>query len=80
MRIEEKIHSFIVEELQWQGAELTDETELLEGSVLDSMGVFQLVAFLEGEFGIQVKDEDLVPDRFGTITAIAHLVEQRQAA
>jgi acyl carrier protein len=49
--------------------------ELLEASVLDSMGIFQLVSYIESEFGVEVRDEDLVPERFNTINDIVALVE-----
>jgi acyl carrier protein len=44
------------------------------------MGIFQVVSFLESEFGIEVGDEDLVPDNFGTIDLIAALVESKQGS
>lgn len=79
MRTEDTIRDFIVTELQANGKQLTDQTPLLEAAVLDSMGLFQLVSFLESEFEIEVLDQDLVPDRFGTIRDIARLVESKRA-
>lgn len=79
MRTEDTIREFIVTELQANGQQLTDQTPLLEAAVLDSMGLFQLVSFLETEFEIEVLDHDLVPDRFGTIRDIARLVESKRA-
>ena len=44
------------------------------------MGIFQVVSFLEAEYGIEIDDEDLVPDNFGTIEGIARLVESKQGS
>jgi len=75
MQTAQKITSFLVDELHWEGEPLTPDMELLETSVLDSMGIFQLVSYIESEFGVEVRDEDLVPERFNTINDIVALVE-----
>jgi acyl carrier protein len=79
MNVRDRVRSFIVEELNWDGSadELTDDLPLLEKGVLDSMGVFQLVSFLEEEYGVEIPDEELVPENFGTIEGIARMVASR---
>lgn len=82
MSTQDRIRSYIVDELRFRGSakDLTDDYPLLENEVLDSMGIFSVVSFLETEFGIEVDDEELVPENFGTITGIARLVEQKQGS
>jgi acyl carrier protein len=46
----DRIRRFIVEELSWQGEELTDDFPLLENQVIDSLGLFRIVGFLETEY------------------------------
>jgi acyl carrier protein len=38
-----------------------------------------LITWVEKEFGIQIKDEDLDIDNFNTIEAIANLVSRRSS-
>lgn len=57
-----------------------DDYPLLEKDVLDSMGIFQVVAFLEDEFGIEVDDAELVPENFETIGSIAELIDSKREA
>ena len=78
--IEEAVRRYITEELSQDGdaRTLTDDYPRLERLVLDSLGLFQLVGFLEEEFGIEIDDEELVPANFGTIGAIARLVSQKR--
>ena len=45
--------------------------------VLDSLGVFQLIAFLEERFGIAIADTDITPENFGTLERIERLVAGR---
>jgi acyl carrier protein len=82
MSTQDRVRSFIIDELRFRGSakDLTNDLPLLEKEILDSMGIFQVVAFLESEFGIEIDDEDLVPDNFGTIDGIARLVESKQGS
>lgn len=82
MSPQDRVRSFIVEELRFRGSakDLKNDFPLLENEVLDSMGIFQVVSFLEAEFGVEVDDEDLVPDNFATIDDIARLVESKQGS
>jgi acyl carrier protein len=72
----DRIRDFLVSELHWQGprAELTDDLPLIANHVVDSMGLLQLVAWLEADFGVSVPDTEIVPANFGTIAAIESLV------
>jgi acyl carrier protein len=79
--IEDDIRRFISVELRPAETDvLTDTYPLLDRQVLDSMGLFQLVAYLEDELGVEIGDDELVPEHFGTISSIAHLVRSKRAA
>ncbi len=78
--IENDIRRFIADELNNGFAEsLSDDDRLLERNVLDSLGLFQLVDYLESEFGVEIDDEELVPANFGTIRDIARLVQSKRS-
>ncbi|MGD9578854.1 MAG: acyl carrier protein [Syntrophorhabdus sp.] len=49
----------------------------LEG-IVDSLGLFDLVAFLEEEFAISIPNEDFSPDLFSTIEKILLLLNGDQ--
>jgi len=53
---------------------LGDDDPLLGTGVLDSIGVVELVAFLQAEFACEVEEEDLTERNLGTVTAIARFV------
>lgn len=74
MTIENELREFIAERARRPASELTDELPLIEQRVLDSLGLYRLIGFIERRFGLTVADEDLVPDNFATIAAIAALV------
>jgi acyl carrier protein len=57
--------------------QIKDSDPLLESGVLDSLGVLDLVSFVEQEFSVHVTDEELVPENFQTIDRIAAFVESK---
>ena len=63
-----------------QVASVGPDDSLLETGTLDSVGVMQLVAFLETTYGIKVEDDDLMPENFDTLAAISSFVRGRQAS
>jgi acyl carrier protein len=50
------------------------DTLLLEEKVIDSMGVIELVAFLEETYKVEFVDDDLTVDNFKTIDSIVKLI------
>jgi len=59
---------------------LADDDPLLAKGVVDSMGVAELLGFIESEFGIVVADEDVTEENLGTLNAIARYVAAQLAA
>jgi acyl carrier protein len=60
------------------GFVLGDDDRLLERGIIDSMGVLELIAFLETEFGIVVVDEDVTDENLGTLASIHRYVASRR--
>jgi len=56
------------------------DEDLFASGVLDSLGVLQLVLFVEEQFGIKVADEDVVLENFQTLDAMARYIASRQGA
>jgi acyl carrier protein len=81
MTIQEELRGFIATDLGWEGSveELTDEYPLLDNGVLDSVGIFHVIGFIESKYGVDVEDEELVPEHFGTLAGIARLVESKRS-
>lgn len=54
--------------------------ELLKTGIIDSIGFFRLLSFIADRFGVEHKDDELVPDNFRTLAVIAQRVAQRMDA
>jgi acyl carrier protein len=58
--------------------EIKDADPLIEAGIIDSMGVQDLVGFLEHEFGVEVSDEELLPENFHSIEQLAAFVSTKR--
>ena len=79
MNVEQAVRDFLKNDLGKAESDVGRDESLLESGIIDSMGVLQLVAFLESTYGIKVEDDDLMPENFDTIAAITSFIERRQA-
>jgi acyl carrier protein len=77
--VTDKIRSFILETVLAgaRGTAFNDDDSFLEKGIIDSTGILELVSFVEGEFKIEVKDEDLVPDNFDSVSRLTDYVTKR---
>lgn len=53
---------------------LGDDESLLGSGTVDSTGILELISFLEENFNVKFKDQELVADNFDSITKIASFV------
>ena len=61
-------------------AELTDETPLITGAILDSISTLKLVVFLEETFHVTVEAHEAGPDHLDTVGRIVDLVARKDRA
>lgn len=76
MNVRERIRSFICESFFVDG--FGEEASFLRTGILDSMGMLQLVAFLETEFGVKVGDDELVPENLDSLRSVTAFVQRKQ--
>jgi acyl carrier protein len=55
-------------------ANLTDETELKESGILDSLSTLKLVTFLEQQFAVEFEANDLDAGNLASVASIERLV------
>jgi acyl carrier protein len=73
-----KIRDFILEKFPLaRKQQLKNSDGLLETGILDSLGILDLVHYIEQEFSIMVSDDELVPENFQTVDRIAAFVENK---
>jgi acyl carrier protein len=73
-----EIHDYLVNELASERSSFAPDENLLAQGIIDSMGIMNLVGFLEERFAIQAADDDLVPENFESLAAIRDFVERKR--
>lgn len=80
MSIPQEVERLIVKEIAMGrdiGSVAHDE-DLLASDILDSLGIMEMVAFLESRYGISVSDSDLTPENFQTVDSIVAFVDRKK--
>jgi acyl carrier protein len=56
-----------------------DGISFIDGAIIDSVGVLELVAFLEETFGFRVEDEEMVPENLDSIDKLVVYIQSKLA-
>ena len=78
MSVEQRLTTFINDTLVKKAEGVGPDESLLESGVIDSVGIVEVITFIENEFDVKVADEDVVPENFETIQNLCRYVVSRQ--
>ena len=75
-----RLRSFIEENFLYMrpNFELGDSDSLMGKGIVDSMGVMEMLEFIDSEFGVTVAETDVTEEKIGTLNAIASYVLTHQ--
>ena len=74
-----KLVDFLYDDsLKEEFEQLDYDDSLLELGIVDSVKMLDLIAFIEDTFEIKVDEEDLYPENFDSINAIAEYIESKK--
>ena len=74
--VKERIREFVLKDLAYRKGvtSFADDESLIQEGVVDSLGIFRIISFVEGSFGIRVRDEEIVAENFQTIDDMERFV------
>ena len=75
--VEKQIRSYILENFLYTSDEgkLQNNDSFLEEGIVDSTGILELLMFVEETFGIEVEDEEVLPDNFDSVERLTRYVQ-----
>jgi acyl carrier protein len=78
MDIKTQIRSYISKNLLYSdnGFNYSDDVSFLEEGIIDSIGVMELVSYVEENFNVPVRDQDVTPDNFDSINRLADFIHR----
>ena len=76
--LKREVRQFLAGKLHRKVEGVGDHDSLLESGVIDSMAVLEIVGHIEQQYGVTVSDDDMMPENFDTIEAIAAFIASRR--
>ena len=82
MTIKEQLKDYIARNLLFSdnGFKYDDDDSFLEEGIVDSIGVLELVAFVDESFGVEVEDHEVTPDNFDSVNKLTAYVQSKQSS
>ena len=82
MNIENSIKEFIATNLLYTPEAFPghNETSFLEAGIVDSMGIMELVGFVQSRFGVVPEPREITPENFDSVARLGAFVRRKQAA
>jgi len=71
------IVGYLAERFPLLGHDIGGDTQLLAGGAIDSLGILDIVMFIESSFGIRVSDVDILEENFMTVDALCEFLRQK---
>ena len=79
-QVRDSIRGFLQENFLYMRPDfvLGDDDKLMEKGVVDSMGVLEMMTFIEDTHGVKVEDDEVSEANLGSLSAIARFVASKQ--
>ena len=80
MNIETTLRNFIADNFFVDADEfaLPSSASLTQGGTIDSMGVLELIMFIEQNWNLRIPDQDTIPENLDSIDRIVSYVSNRR--
>lgn len=80
--VRQKLRHFILENYLFTDDQsaLKDDDSFLDGGILDSMGILELIEYLDEGLGIKVEGDELVPDNLDSINSLIKFISAKAQA
>lgn len=77
--MDQEIKAFVYERFPAAKSQhLSDKDSILDTGVVDSLGIFEIVNYLVETHGIDIDEDDLVPENFDSIAAIVQFADRKK--
>lgn len=80
MSIEQKVRDYILDNYLFTDDQsaLKSDDSFLDKGIIDSTGIMEVIFFLEEQFGIEVDDEEMIPENLDSVNNIVAFIENKQ--
>ena len=81
-QVTQRIRAFIFDNylFGYSENEFSDDASFLDYGVMDSLGIMELITFIEKEFSIDVADSEIVPDNLDSVSRVSRFILEKTRA
>jgi acyl carrier protein len=79
MQVKDEVRQYILKNYLFStdASALGDEVSLMQTGIIDSTGILELIMFLQEKFGIEVADEEMIPENLDSVEKIVAFVARK---
>ena len=76
----QKLRRFILDDYLFTDDEtaLRNDMSFLDEGILDSMGILEIIMFLEDEFQVHVANDEMIPENLDTIDNLIAFIDRKR--
>lgn len=74
-----KLRQYIIDTFMYGEGKITDDQQLFETGVIDSLGFMKLITFVEDTYGVSLDMSEVTIDNFASINAMVETIEAKQS-
>ncbi len=81
MELYQQIRSYLVENLLYidDASQYDNDTSFIGEGLIDSMGVMELVTYVQTRFGVTVEEHEVTPDNFDSVNKLVAFIRGKHA-
>lgn len=81
-QLRQQLRQFILENYLFtdDDAALQDDASFLDNGILDSMGILELIDYLDENLSIKVEGDELIPDNLDSIDSLIRFISTKKQA
>lgn len=74
----ETVKAFIIDHFLFgEDGQLDNDTPFFGSGLVDSMGMLEIVSFVEETYGIKVEDDELMPENFANLETVGRYLTRK---
>ncbi len=79
LELETQIKQFVLDTFVFDGTldDINQDVSFMASGMIDSLGVLELISFVEETYGIEVLDDEVVPENFDSVRNLATYIHSK---
>ncbi|MHB8790242.1 MAG: acyl carrier protein [Desulfobulbaceae bacterium] len=74
--IQDKLLAFITSSFMVEREEIDLDKSMIDEGIIDSFGLIEIASFMEKEFNMQVREEQMIRSNFGSVHKIVDFIKR----